>query len=679
MKNISQRMISLIKQHPILCALVFLELALIIYYNLFEHECFLGYDASVFYLQIVETWRQKTLFLDNWYYTTGLGIAGQLIPATLLYGILDNVFLAMGLSNLIFIIFYIVILIYIMRALHASTRSILLMFCLLFAPYMSMMDNANCLNYFFMMYFNFAPYLATMMTILYFLLVHYRVHNQQYDGYTIAHVCLCYGWLFLNAISSGVFIMMFAIIPILVYYTVYSIATNLWCRERFVTGMFLLGSAAVSLLGKYIVGNVIEIVGYSGADSNAVWVSLEQFWSNLLSIFAGYLSLTGALPYYAGTPILNKIGISFGFWSALSIGILVTSILCVIKFSKQLSIPSKINKMGLSMVSVLIVNIFMFILCYTTYGAPIFESRYLILIFIIMCIFASIWIDEAVMQKSNQTAKVFVMGGIVVCLIANNVYSYYNIELSRNDNTNANIIASYADQLDVPVVYMPYDTVYSRNMRVLDLDHVYRVMNNMTDPHLWGDYTYYEDAGEYQGPTMMVCTQEFYDALEPFYKNQYKLVTTIEGSTAAIYYSESNPVDMKTGIVHDYNIDYFYSNGISRQENGAFNDDGGFEIKGTGDYATWGPYVSVQQGTYEFILHYDIENVPVGVDSIGQFDVAVDTSTVSMVKLSAEEKTATVRVTFDETQVGRQLEYRVWIAPEIEVVLDFVEIERIVE
>lgn len=220
---------------------------------------------------------------------------------------------------------------------------------------------------------------------------------------------------------------------------------------------------------------------------------------------------------------------------------------------------------------------------------------------------------------------------------------------------------------------------FSRNMRVLDLDHVYRVMNNMTDPHLWGDYTYYEDAGEYQGPTMMVCTQEFYDTLEPFYKNQYKLVTTIEGSTAAIYYSESNPVDMKTGIVHDYNIDYFYSNGISRQENGAFNDDGGFEIKGTGDYATWGPYVSVQQGTYEFILHYDIENVPVGVDSIGQFEIAVNTSTVSMVKLSAEEKTATVRVTFDETQVGRQLEYRVWIAPEIEVVLDFVEIERIVE
>ena len=676
MVEIRKNIVETVKKNPLLCALLFIELSFIVYYNLFEHKWFLGYDASVFYLQVAETWKHKSLFLENFAYTTGIGIAGQLIPASILYGILGNVFLAVGLSNLIFIGLYITILVYIMKVMNASRQAILLLLCLLFAPYISTVNTVNCLDYFCMMYFSFAPYLPTIITILYFFLVHYRIHNRQYNRYTVIHVILCYVWLFLQGISMGLFIFVLAVVPVLIYYAVYSMLVNIWNKERLITGIFLIGTVVVSLMGKYVAECVF---GFIGRDSMSIWVSLGQFWDNFQSIFTGYLSLTGALPLDAGVPILTRTGISFVFWTALSIGILVSAILWIVNICKQVTKTEYIDKMGLQVLCVCTINILLFILCYTTYGAAIFESRYLILLFIILCMFSSIWVDKVIMAGKNQTVKICFMGGIVVCLMANIFYSYYNLELSRNDYTSADSIISYADKFDVPVVYMPYDNVFSRNIRVLDLSRVYKTMNDMSSAHGWGDYTYYEDAGEYQGVTMLVCTQEFYDTLEPFYKSQYELQTVIQGSTAAIYLSDTNPVDMRAGIVDDYSIDYFYTNGICRQESGSFDNDGGFVAVGTDGYATWGPYTEVHQGTYEFTLHYETVENPKKLDLIGKFDVAVNAVPISEVALNAEKDTVTLKVTFDETQTGGSLEYRVLLASDVTAKLKFVEIRCIQE
>lgn len=96
---------------------------------------------------------------------------------------------------------------------------------------------------------------------------------------------------------------------------------------------------------------------------------------------------------------------------------------------------------------------------------------------------------------------------------------------------------------------------------------------------------------------------------------------------------------------------------------------------GTGGYATWGPYVTVPKGTYEFTLCYEVKECSSEV--AGQFDVAVDAAPIAVVDLQTGKNTATLEVTFDETSAGGLLEYRSYVNDGAVIALKSVEIKKI--
>lgn len=674
LKSLSQRMGALIKQHPFLSLLLLIQVGMIVYYNLFQGQYYLGYDASVCYLQAVETWKQKKLFLDNWAWQTTLGWDSPILLAWLFYGFIDDVFVAMGLANLVFIALFCLVLYSIIRQLELSPVATLLFFCIIFTPYMSMPDNANNIQYFFMMYVDSASYLVKVLIVFFLFLVHDRLQTEGIRKFTVCLVAGSYVALLLTSISSGYFALIFAVAPMLTVYIIHGMIHNQWDSSKVRTGIYLLGCILVSLIGKAIAS---RFFGFESHDTDAVWTALAQFWDNLHSIFVGYLSFTGALPFYEGTNILDKFGVGYLFRFFLGMVILVGAIFGIYQVIKQIKRNRLSNYMSMQMAGVILINLLVFVLCYTTYGAAIFEVRYLIIIFVVMAMFAAKWVSQVVFFSKNRSCKVLISLALCTSLILTNAYSYYYIYNSKNEYDTMQSIITEVQKTGAPIVYIVGEEliITARNMRAIDTNHIYRAMNDIYTLHRWGDYEYYEDAGDNSGESVLVCSAETYQTLPAYYISQYRLQATVPNTSIGIYVAERNAIDLTSGIADDYNVDYFYTSGMATYEFGSFDENGNFVTDGTGGYATWGPYTAVPVGTYEFTLHYEVKECLSEV--AGQFDVAVDAVPMGVVDLQAKENTATLEVTFDENSVSGSLEYRSIINEGTVIALKSVEIKKI--
>lgn len=669
-----QRIRLLIKRHPVLCIFLLVQIGMIIYINLFQGEYYLGYDASTYYLQAIEMWNQKKLFLDNWTWQTTLCWDAPIVLASLFYGLSGNIFVSMGFANLLFIALFFWVLCTVMRKLELSDDAILLSFCILFTPYMSMPDNANNIQYFFVMYVSFAAYLVRILIIFFLFFVHDRVQTNKIGKSTVCLIILSYMAVLLTAISSGYFVLIFGIAPMLIVYIIHGIMENQWKSNKVKSGIYLLGCVGVSLLGKVI---AVKVFKFESHDTGAVWTALGQFWDNLSSIFTGYLSFTGALPFYEGVNILDKFGIGYLLRFFLAAIILMGGVSSIYQILKKIRKNQSVSYMSAQMACVFLTNLLIFSLCYTTYGAAIFEVRYLIIVFIIMGMFAARWIDKTVYSSKNRSLKVLVLPLLVVSLISTNVYSYYYIYHSKNAYEMMGYISAEVEKTNAPVAYVVGEdlTIIARNLRVIDTNHVYRAMNNINTPHRWGDYEYYEDAGDNLGESVLVCNMETYQTLPEVYMNQYKLQATVPNTDVGIFLADRNAIDLTVGVNNDYNVDYFYTPGMQTYKFGGFDKYGNFVTDGTGGYATWGPYATVPTGRYEFTLHYEVKECLSEV--AGQFDVAVNATSIKAVDLHPGENTATLNVEFDKTSKGGSLEYRSIINEGTVIALKSVEIKKL--
>lgn len=677
MRDVFKNTLKEIKQNPILSGILFLEILFILYYNLVEHKYHLGYDQSCAYLQAVEIWRQKEIILDNWIGQTVMCLDSPLLLAAFLYGITNDIFVAFGISNIICILIFVIILYKIVNQLNLSVSAKLLFFCVLLMPYESMIDTSNNMGYFSVMYFNYATYLVKVCIIFLIFYVYSLILSEKFDLKVIVMIFLCYTLVFFAGVSSGYFVLIFGIVPLILNYFISGLLENNWNKSKIIAAFLLVGCGVMSILGKIAAS---KYFGFESLDSGSVWVSLTQFWDNLGSILLGYFSLTGALPYYDNTPILDILGVGFGFRLFLALGILFGTFVVIKRLFVDIKDGKSINKVAMQAGVMVVGNMLVFTLCYTKYGSPIFEYRYLTVSFICMLMLFSIWVDKYIFSSNNFSWRIVANLGIVICIIATNAYSYQYLNKSRLDVNIQNIIISEADKIGSNLVYMLGSEVniLGRNMRVIDLTRIYKVMDDINTPHHWGDYTYYEDPGEYNGSTLLVCTQDVYNSLPEYYQDQYHLARNIDNTSLVIYVCEKNPIDLSSGISGDHSVEYFYSKGIYTHNTGTF-EDGAYIVRGENRHETWGPYVNIpDEGKYEFVLHYDLESEVVDNTTIGLFDICIDSYQVGVADLISGVNTISVVVDFSKVEgTGKLLEYRVAVDENVVVRLRSIEINRI--
>lgn len=662
-----------LKKHPVLILILVVQISIIIYINLFMLKYHLGYDCSAYYLQPMEMWKQKTLLPENWDFQTTLYWDSPVIFAVLFYGLFDNIFIAYGLANLISIFLLVLVLNALFAQLHFSVRIRLLFYILFFSPYVAYANAYNDLGYFNMMFISCGAYSLKIAILFFIWLIFFRINQEKITGNLLAmyiiSICSC----FVTGISSGYYALIFGVVPICFYYVFRSCISDKWLKEYASSLIYVVLCSVSLLLGKYFAHNIL---GFESRDSIAIWTNISQFFDNLFSIFEGYLSISGSLPLNWSVSILTADGIQYAFRLLISMTMLFTGFYFIIYKVKQ-------NKVCLKSILlwILISNICVFVFCYTKYGAAIFEDRYLIPIFIILMMLFSWWIDGVLEINKNKSIKRILISGFIVCVLVNNLCSWGWIHKSQNSFAYYEKIITQLEELDSQLVYVVGDKLTGRNLRVLDSTRVYKCSEDLKNIEHWGDYTYFDENSEYEGATVLICDKNNFFNLPAYFQNKYTLINTIDGSNTGVYYSYINPVDFTVGFSNkNFSRDFMYTKGILVNENSMFNADGALVVNGINSHAFWGPYVSVEAGTYNFTLNYEIVENSTEAYELGFFDIAINGQTFKGNNIVSNLSSVIIPdVTFSEDQVGSSLEYRAYIygIEGIKLKINSVEIERI--
>lgn len=652
--------------NSILNFIIFVQLSFIIFINLTQLQYHIGYDASSYYLQTIEMSKQNTLFPDNWMYQTTLYTDSPVLLAMFFYSLFKNIFIAYGIANIICTFALLAIFCKLLKMFKLSKIAEKISIALLLSPYIIFpLNNGNDLGYFSMLFSSMGGYSVKIIIILLVVYIFCILHKN------ITLTCIDYVLLiitlflvFFSGISSGYYILITSILPLLFYCIIVAALKNNLLTLHKKHFYFLLVLVLISLCGKYYSQYLLY---FDSRETNMNLISLESFWHNFSSIWTGFINLLNGLPVYGNIEILSILGISYGVNLIISL-VCIFSILYFI-FTKCKGILLDINNEG-TLLSIFVFNGIVFTFADTTYGSPIFETRYLIVFYILILFFIGMLLND------NLNKRIVILGLIsLICL--SNIISEKVYISEKIDYHFMNQLSDEINKLNVPVVYTFGNelTLLCRNMRVIDTKNVYKTISDDFVLGHWGDYTYFDDVSEYEKSTVLLTSKDKFLTLPVYIQHSYQPYKIM--GDLVIYISDYNKFDFKSGITDEkISKDFFYTPGITTQF-GEFDMDGAYVIANEHPegFVSWGPYTYVNEGQYDFILKYtvldDIE------DNIGVFDVATDSGTKQWgyVELKGKENIAIIKNI--ELPSINSLEYRVYLKENIKMKLESIEIVRV--
>ncbi len=477
--------------------------------------------------------------------------------------------------------------------------------------------------------------------------------------------------VFISAISSGYHVLLYGILPPLIFGIFRNCRRDKWEKANFKALGFLIGCVVLSLWGKSI---QTQILGRVGHDSTLGWTTIDGFWKNLGSIFQGYLELTGALPVFQSPSLFGEEGMFFLCFLTLSLGFLWAGIRYM-PLSKKRQKDSAVEYY--TFLFWVMLSTFVFI--YTTYGAPIFEVRYLIPNFIILILFASLWLAGELDGK-NKSWKILLQLVVIPCFMVSNSVSFGIIEDSKFNPRLSYEIIDYLSDHESPVVYLAGEQciVFGQNIRVLDREKTYIYSKTTEEFTYSGDYTYYLETSEYEGAVPLIMSQVDYDEMPAYFKSLFQKTHEFT-AFLSLYECDYNALDYTAGITDlEYNKDYPYTSGITLSDTGELVDGGRYRVAGTGAYVLWGPSKEAPRGIYDITLNYEIVSaLMMESEFLGVFDVAVDGGTVIASEMLDFEKTSITLSNVNLAEhTGLLYDYRVAVKGGTELEIISIEMER---
>ena len=103
--------------------MLFIQILVLIIFNLTQMQYHIGYDASSSYLKAMEMGKQHTLFVDHWVEQTNLFYDSPVPLAAVIYLITENIFISYGIANIIISAVFLSIFYMILCTFHLSDLS----------------------------------------------------------------------------------------------------------------------------------------------------------------------------------------------------------------------------------------------------------------------------------------------------------------------------------------------------------------------------------------------------------------------------------------------------------------------------------------------------------------------------------------------------------------------------
>ena len=644
-------------------AIMLLQLLAVVYVNFFQMHRHMGYDVSSYMIKAIEVWKQKTLFVDFWQHQTTLYIDNAMPIAALLYGISGDIFTSYGIANIIVTIMLLSVYYSVCKEFKLQNTATLICMNLFLCPYLiENLNNWNDLGYFSMMFTSMASYGVKSLTVLLIVKTTLNLERESVNKWLLAATSFL---SFIAGLSSGFYVAVTIMVPCVFYIMTKVLIKNnlklIWNRQT----AYVVGNGVILFLGKMISEKVIHFVS---SDSDMIWVSLEQFIKNLASIFVGFLQLTQALPMEESIEIMNRHGVIYLFPFFIVLICLMGFIYVLVQVCREYRKP----KQALLLIYVVVFNIFLFSIVYTTYGGRIFEERYLIELFLMIILLVGIFLNSL---QDKLIFKWLIVIGLIVSIGIIDIKSDYTYMTTLNNYSELKEISEKVANIDSPVVYLIGDDIMceQRNLRPIDTTKIYKSFNETGSVHHYGDYTYYDENGEYKGGTIMVTTEESYPKIPGYIIDKYTYYDEV--GKYKIYTSDVNIIDNMAGITRfPVSIDYPYTPEIKTQ-NGALSEDGTFLSDGTEGCVMQSDPSPVLEGTYDITIDYEI--VEGDSEKPARFEIMVDDRIKRSELLDADSKIKIINnVQFGKEETVSQMAYRIMTAQNVKIRISSIQFVR---
>lgn len=263
----------------LLGGLLVLEVVMLVAYNFTLSKSHMDPDMAKLYTHVVEMARNHKLIIPNWNYTTTLEWDCATIFALPLYYVTKDIWSSFAIANTIFLLLFLFVL-YMLLA-NKSILHFLSTAAVLFIPFsVGMLDYAN------MMFFNGSQYIVKVLLplMLVALVIHDGKKNQLLHKVLAA---LYIVFLMINTISSGLYVAICAMFPIMLGYVVYRGVQKEQIEKRV---LFWFGiTISVIVIGMLVQKNL----GINTRMNSMVLCSRKQIHTNISECIIGIFTLFG--------------------------------------------------------------------------------------------------------------------------------------------------------------------------------------------------------------------------------------------------------------------------------------------------------------------------------------------------------------------------------------------------
>lgn len=594
----------------VLVALI-VQIAFILGMNVFRADAIIDFDSSSAYMHEMEMGSQGTIFPSEYSYQASLDLDGAAVISALLYRFTGNIFLSRGIANNLVVLLYLCVVGGVLGRAGLSTTWKRFGILLFFIPYSMIM-----LGYWRMLFAGGGFYaLRALVPLLIIGLVLDIDRGKGFRKYAF-RAALTLLIVFLTGLSSGVYVMMCAVCPLILWEAVSAFLKGDY--RRMLSRRTALAAAAVLAA---LAGMAAQrALGFSSAAGGKYILTSDKWIDALLSCFAGLFELFGGLTVHGQVRLfsLEAAGTAVNFavtW--ILIGATVYTAVTSIK-------KKEISNMKGYVLSLMLVNALMFCFLDLKYGDTVFESRYhLIPMLPSFFLVAMMMEDLPKLRRLNRvqvcTIQVLVIGLFAASMLCGDVqWVFARTALGTEKLAALNRIIEEAG-VNTAFVVGDDSGALGRKLRVYSRDTHYIVLNDGAESAFrttWGGTTRYLDNAMQPGKAAVIASPEAYATLPGYLVAGMEPLTDYEG--LQIHVADESRFDCVSGIVaeRDRVVDFPYSPGYT-YDNAALDDDGALVMKAGGGRLE-NTYASAA-GSWDYAVYYDMA----GIDGEAYIEIQV--------------------------------------------------------
>lgn len=464
---------------------------MICYFNFSDIRNSLDSDFANTIYHFQEVIRNGTLNLENWNHTTSMELDAVFLFAVPVYYMTHNIYTAVGVANMIYVLLYIITVSGIFEGIHVKRQYLFFTLCLVLTPY-----SFGMLEYFNMMFYGGACYtLKTLVPLLFiwlFILFGKQAETGREKGIRAAVLLLYFILLFVTSFSTGFYVMLCGIVPL-----IGCIMLDIWKAGTW-AGRYQRKQAGL-IIGSFIIfgaGFLLYRKSYGLVSRNAMALTkIENYAINFRACVRGIFDVFGAT-ISDDIKVLSPMGI----WYCLKMGLVV--LLVAVWLYRVILLFQKREKPEIrDFLTVLPLFNFLVLLVadsrYTT--NPNIEYRYYLIGAIPLLLLLGIQLDEweKKWSKFQQVTFTAMLAGALLILIVGNNKDVIN----KWDRTSYAVeLCDYFNTLDVESVFFVNDPDTAHICKGIDKNHKFGTFMSDTQSLELSICSYYEsEHGSFYG------------------------------------------------------------------------------------------------------------------------------------------------------------------------------------